>query len=200
MDGDAVRKSEAALRKEVATLRAQMALASSSDSRELVALSDSVAPSAGDAPQRRETQEIKSLATDESLSEETRDSAQKALDELVSAQIEAISAQTEQNKREAERSATLAELKSEAQFEASKLEAESEGLTEELTEWLKRHRLQKCATRIALVAGSNILPSDLQYLTDENLEEIGRGLTHVEKMRLQAALRAVSEEDKAGTE
>ena len=35
-----------------------------------------------------------------------------------------------------------------------------------------------------------VLPSDLQYLTDENIEEIGAALTHVEKMRLQAALQA----------
>ena len=35
-----------------------------------------------------------------------------------------------------------------------------------------------------------MLPSDLQYLTDENIEEIGAALTHVEKMRLQAALQA----------
>ena len=45
-----------------------------------------------------------------------------------------------------------------------------------------------------------LLPSDLQYLTDENVEEIGRGLTQVGRMRLQAALQAVGEEGKAGTE
>ena len=71
---------------------------------------------------------------------------------------------------------------------------------EELTEWLKRHRLQKCAADIARIAGADIAPSDLQYLTDENVEEIGRGLTQVGRMRLQAALQAVGEEDKAGTE
>jgi len=36
-----------------------------------------------------------------------------------------------------------------------------------------------------------VLPSDLQYLTDENIEEIGAALTHVEKMRLQAALQSL---------
>ena len=35
------------------------------------------------------------------------------------------------------------------------------------------------------------MPSDLQYLTDENIEEIGAVLTHVERMRLQAALQAL---------
>ena len=34
-------------------------------------------------------------------------------------------------------------------------------------------------------------PSDLQYLTDENIEEIGSTMTHVEKMRMQAALQAL---------
>ena len=37
----------------------------------------------------------------------------------------------------------------------------------------------------------DILPSDLQYLTDENIEEIGSTMTHVEKMRMQAALQAL---------
>ena len=37
----------------------------------------------------------------------------------------------------------------------------------------------------------NILPSDLQYLTDENIEEIGSTMTHVERMRMQAALQAL---------
>ena len=40
------------------------------------------------------------------------------------------------------------------------------------------------------VYGRTVEPSDLQYLTDENIEEIGAALTHVEKMRLQAALQA----------
>ena len=100
-------------------------------------------------------------------------------------------AQSKRNKADATKLLQIAEL------EAS---AAAEGLSEELTEWVKRHRLQKCAAAIARVAGDNILPSDLQYLTDENVDEIGSGLTHVEKMRLQAALQAVGEEDKAETE
>ena len=192
---------------------------------------------------------MKELAVDESLSEEARDSAKKALDVLVSSQLldieqaaalkqrvgalkdlesEALfvdqQAQIENRKLEA---AALAEVQkmeaeatkveAEAQSKRKKLEAEAqaktllqiaelessaaaEGLSEELTEWQKRHRLQKCAAAIARVAGDNILPSDLQYLTDENVDEIGSGLTHVERMRLQAALRAVGVEDKAGTE
>ena len=61
------------------------------------------------------------------------------------------------------------------------------------------------------LAGRNVVPSDLQYLTDENIAEIGMRcqllqprpasrfavpaggeMTHIEKMRLQAALQALS--------
>ena len=42
-------------------------------------------------------------------------------------------------------------------------------------------------------------PSDLQFLTDDNIAEIGSAMTHIEKMRLQAALQALGEEA-AGTE
>ena len=42
-----------------------------------------------------------------------------------------------------------------------------------------------------MVFRRDILPSDLQYLTDENIEEIGSTMTHVEKMRMQAALEAL---------
>ena len=39
-----------------------------------------------------------------------------------------------------------------------------------------------------------MLPGDLRYLTDEDIEEIGSGMTRVEKMRLQAALQALQED------
>ena len=43
----------------------------------------------------------------------------------------------------------------------------------------------------------NAEPSDLQYLTEENIEEIGAALTHVERMRLQAALQALRNGERA---
>ena len=185
---------------------------------------------------------MKELAVDESLSEEARDSARKALEVLVSSQLHDIEqtaalkkragalkdlesealfadqqAQIENRRLEAAALAEATKVEAEAQSKRKKLEAEAqaktllqiaelessaaaEGLSEELTEWLKRHRLQKCAADIARIAGADIAPSDLQYLTDENVEEIGRGLTQVGRMRLQAALQAVGEEGKAGTE
>eukprot|EP01045_Picozoa_sp_COSAG04_P009418 COSAG04_NODE_543_length_12846_cov_7.281556_3_plen_1215_part_00 len=229
MDGDAVRKSEAALRKENVALKAQLASASQVNGREL-AISDA---SAEVPPQVAQGQEaaMKELAVDESLSEEARDSAKKALEVLVSSQLLDIEQAAALKKLESEalfvdqqaqienrrlEAAALA-VETEAQSKRKKLEAEAqaktllqiaelessaaaEGLSEELTEWLKRHRLQKCAADIARIAGADIAPSDLQYLTDENVEEIGRGLTQVGRMRLQAALQAVGEEDKAETE
>ena len=113
---------------------------------------------------------MKALAVDESLSEETRDSAQKALDKLVSAHIE-------QTEREAERNTALEELQSEAQFEAKKMEAEAQskrdkadaqkklqvaqvfeqtakGLSDDMMEWLEHNRLQQCAADLARIAGA----------------------------------------------
>ena len=106
---------------------------------------------------------MKGLAVDESLSEETRESAQRALDELVSAQIE-------QKKREAERNTALEELESESQFEAKKLEAEAESkrkktdakkmlqaaqvVSDDMMDWLGQHRLQQCAADLAKIAGA----------------------------------------------
>ena len=121
---------------------------------------------------------MKMLAADESLSEGTRESAQKALDDLVSTQIEAHSKQR--------------------LMEANMLLQAPQGLSDEMVDWLDQHRLQKCAADLARVAGDRVLPGDLQYLTDENVEDIGSGLTHVEKMRLQAALQSLDEDQSVG--
>merc|ERR1712072_1497686 len=100
--------------------------------------------------------------------------------------------------------------------EVKKLEAEAAGKTaveskkedqetllasqKEMKEWLRGHRLHDYAADVTRIAGENVVPSDLQYLTDENVEEIGGAMTHVEKMRFQAALQALREEGQAGTE
>ena len=41
----------------------------------------------------------------------------------------------------------------------------------------------------------DITPADLQYLTDEDIAAIGTAMTHIEKMRLEAALQAAREEE-----
>ena len=157
---------------------------------------------------------MKQLVVDESLSEEARESAKKAMEVLVSSQLFDI-----------EQAAALKKVESEAQFELQKLKAEDAAAAEtfdqtalvasqkddqedqetlaaskkEMKEWLRGHRLQNYAadvTRIAgecvaslpslsdldmnpcltgpcLLAGRNVVPSDLQYLTDENITEIG---------------------------
>ena len=92
MDGDAVRQSESALRKEVAALKAQLATASGREGAQLVAVSgnaDQAVAATDQAPPVTKTKDttLKELAGDESLSEEARDSARKALEVLVSSQL-----------------------------------------------------------------------------------------------------------------
>eukprot|EP01045_Picozoa_sp_COSAG04_P002616 COSAG04_NODE_97_length_26459_cov_6.507246_4_plen_1426_part_00 len=247
LDGDAVRKSESALRKEVATLKAQLvAISSSAAGTQLATLPESAAPPHHAAPVGGQAQEaaMKELAADESLSEEARESAKKAFEVLLSSQLLDIEQTAALNKieseaqfvnkqaqieRTAEQDAELEKLESEAMFQVKKLESaaqtkrkkvdakkrlqEAEGLGEEMTEWLRVNRLQSCAVDICRFAGEyvphapahrhshalvdlrlprrDVMPDDLQYLTEENIEEIGSAMTHVEKMRLQAAVQAL---------
>ena len=60
--------------------------------------------------------------------------------------------------------------------------------------WLGQHRLLRHAQSIAKVAGVDVAPSDLLFLTEDDIAEIGSSMTHVEKMRLQAALEALRDE------
>ena len=86
---------------------------------------------------------MKELAVDESLSEETRESAQKALDELVSAQIGQVSAHTE-----------IKKLEDEAQLKRQRVEAKKMLVSDDMVEWLGQHRLQECAADLARIAGA----------------------------------------------
>eukprot|EP01045_Picozoa_sp_COSAG04_P014993 COSAG04_NODE_1158_length_8038_cov_2.977201_2_plen_423_part_00 len=120
MDGDAVRKSEAALRKENAALKAQLVEAEQASGTELVrrvsdGTADAVAPEqVFEEPGAAKNQEaaMKDLAIDESLSEEARESAKKALEVLVSSQLLDI----EQTAALKKRASALKELESEAEF------------------------------------------------------------------------------------
>ena len=47
------------------------------------------------------------------------------------------------------------------------------------------------------VVGKDAASGDLLFLTEENVETIGEAMTHVEKMRLAAALQALREKDQA---
>eukprot|EP01045_Picozoa_sp_COSAG04_P003609 COSAG04_NODE_148_length_22826_cov_11.360026_4_plen_2104_part_00 len=260
MDGDAVRQSESALRKENAALKSQLASASQRQGMELVAVSggeqqltDQTAPPGPTpdlTPAKTKEAALKELAGDESLSEEARDTAMKALEAIVASQLVEIEQEAAVKQLESEQNAALKKLESEALFidqqariealaEAKKVEVESlavvkkleaeaqskrdeagaktllhapDGLCDDMMGWLGQHRLQQCAADMARIAGAcaatsfqcecwilphwcsacrTVLPSDLQYLTEENVEEIGAALTHVERMRLQAALQAL---------
>ena len=114
MDGDAVRKSEAALRKEVARLKAQLAAVPPQAGTQMVAVSgggDSDVSTVDPEP-KTQADTMKELATDESLSEEARESAKKALEVLVSSQLLDI----EQEAALKKRAGALKDLESEAQF------------------------------------------------------------------------------------
>ena len=108
---------------------------------------------------------MKERAVDESLGEEARESAKRALGVLVSSELLDI----EQAAALKKRSAALKDIESEAEFERLKAKAEAqaerlkardeaEGQQEaaaeaEMVEWLGRHRLRRHADTIARVAG-----------------------------------------------
>lgn len=117
----------------------------------------------------------------------------------------------------------------EAQFERKQLDATKkldvgiEACVEEMIEWLRSNRLVQHAALVSRVAGVNAVPSDIQYLTEENIEELGSAMTHVthrysmicepgdctldltderlccqvEKMRLHAAVEALRDQSEA---
>ena len=145
---------------------------------------------------------MKDLAADESLSEEARDSAKKALEVLVSSQLldieqaaalkklesEALfvdqQAQIENRKLEAEALAEVQRMELEAQAKRKKAATErlqklEAGIEEEMLEWLERHRLSRHADAIARAAGRDAAPGDLLYLTEEDVAEIGAQLSSV---------------------
>ena len=159
---------------------------------------------------------MKELAADESLSEDARESAKKAFEVLLSSQLLDI-----------EQVAALKKLESEAQFvdkqaqiEVAKLEAEAERInskteaqrkkaaaerlqagveagTEDMAEWLARHRLLRYADQVAGIAGPDAVSSDLLFLEEEDVDELGSAMNRVEKRRLQAALDDLREGEAA---
>ena len=128
---------------------------------------------------------MRTLAADDSLSEETRESAQKVVDEIASAQIQ-------QTRLKVDKESFVASLQK-SSFEETR---------EAWTEWLTSNRLAGHADTIVNATGSDAAPSDLRFLTDEDIADIGSAMTDVEKMRLQTALEALGEEaaPAAGTE
>ena len=98
--------------------------------------------------------------------------------------------------------AEIKAMEAEAQSKRNKADTMlqvTEGVCEEMAEWLLQHRLQQCAADMVRIAGAyaqppsfhhvvspdrsgvwwsccmcrTVLPSDLQYLTNEDVEEIG---------------------------
>ena len=166
------------MRKENAALKAQLASASHPDSMELVALSDSAAEPPPVSAQGK-TAAMKELAVDESLSEEARDSAKKALEVMVSAQLLDI----EQTAALKKRAGALKELESEALFvdqqariEVKQMEAEAESKRQKLE---AKRLLQdtdelEAAASIAELLGAayDTLQGDLDELGVESVEDL----------------------------
>eukprot|EP01045_Picozoa_sp_COSAG04_P010945 COSAG04_NODE_689_length_11142_cov_6.664041_4_plen_1132_part_00 len=193
MNGDAVRKSEAKLRKDNETLRKEIAAIKltsgpSADGMELVPIpGDEEAPdTAADAVDRpiavRKTQEdaLKELSADESLSEETRASAQKALEVLVSSQLVDI----EQTAALKKRAGVLKELESEAQFVNQQAQIEySAALEKQKAESLAEvHKLEEEGmAQVKKLETQAEIKLKRQEAEDKNLEAD----THVSQAALQ---------------
>ena len=113
---------------------------------------------------------MKDLAIDESLSEEARDSARKALEVLISSQLLDIEQAAALKKLESEalaeaKKVEVAALARRKKTEAKKLlqaaqvfEQTAEGLSDDMMDWLGQHRLQQCAADLARIAGAYAQP------------------------------------------
>ena len=112
---------------------------------------------------------MKELAVDESLSEEARDSARKALEVLVSSQLLDIEQAAALKKLEseadfvhqqaqiealAESKMEIKKLEAEAQLKRQRVEAKKMLVSDDMVEWLGQHRLQECAADLARIAGA----------------------------------------------
>jgi hypothetical protein len=135
-----------------------------------------------EAPAKTPVDVMKDFAADESLSEEARESAKNALALLVTSQI----------------------FEAEEGFDdqlIKQLGAKDDGVAalarQDLLGWLGANRLRRYAEVFMRVAGKDAASGDLLFLTEENVGTIGEAMTHVEKMRLAAALQALREKDQA---
>ena len=103
---------------------------------------------------------MKDLAVDESLSEEARDSARKALDVLVSSQL-----------LEIEQTAALKKLESEAQFVNQQAQIELTKLQAEARFVQEKDRQLNVATAL-LGSAYSVLKEDLEELGVEEVEDL----------------------------
>jgi hypothetical protein len=151
------------------------------------------------APAKTQVDAMKDLAADESLSEDARESAKKALGMLVASQIIG----TEQTAMDNLRSHELKNLRSGAQFNDQLLnqnemptDSVAAAARRELLGWLRDNRLLRYAEVMTRVAGKDASSADLVYLTEEDIETVCGAMTNVEKTRLSAALQALRDKEK----
>lgn len=103
-------------------------------------------------PGEAETVMLSELVANEVLGEDARESAKRALTSVASAQI-----------TEFEQSAV------------AKIATQSKArlVHSELTDWLVEHRLQQYAAQFTQIGGVNTTPSDLQFFTEKDVEQLG---------------------------
>eukprot|EP01046_Picozoa_sp_COSAG06_P034794 COSAG06_NODE_3677_length_5027_cov_3.492289_1_plen_237_part_00 len=135
-----------ALQAETAALKDQLAdlRRSQSDGLQLVALSnqDPSTATQQQATEKSSGAAMKELAIDEALSEETRESAKQALDELVGAQIKSVALESKNSSLERDKKATL-----------RKLAIVNDVVSEDMTKWLQGLRLLHHADAVIRVIG-----------------------------------------------
>jgi hypothetical protein len=145
-----------ALQNEIVTLKAQAtARRPQMRSMELVGLDNTPATEAlqQPAPAKLSAEAMKEHATDESLSEQTRESAKEALDELAAAQIFDLRADTAaQIENKQNENANLA-LAGKNAAHTRKLAIASEVVSEDMAKFLQGHRLLHYADAVIRVAG-----------------------------------------------
>ena len=67
-----------------------------------------------------------------------------------------------------------------------------------MTEWLGHHRLLRHAEAITAVTGSDATPSDLQFLTEDDIEELGTPTHSHGLSRPGLILSACAQESQSG--
>jgi len=66
-----------------------------------------------------------------------------------------------------------------------------------MDQWLAQHRLLRYAEHVSSIAGPDAMSSDLLFLTEDDVDQLGSAMNHVERMRLQAALEALRDGEPA---
>jgi hypothetical protein len=188
-DNGALQQQVEKLKKEVVTLKRHTQVqVSSSD----------VSLSAPAPPQLHEVDSLKKLVDDASLTDEIRGAAQANLQDHLTIQFEASARERKQTRRDA----YLSDLVTEQHYVSSvqsllvtrdspedSPSAEEVDARVKMLKWIVTARLRRHHANIVRIAGPDASPYDLTFLSEDNLEELSREMTHVENVRFTTALQ-----------